>query len=120
MCPYVAKGLWRDELPYARFHLDEALRPQLRQMLDWYAGSQTGFARGPGKFGKNLKRELEPELWKLFEATYADARPESAWAALRAMGELFRIAGRRVADEFSFGYPEGDDARVSAYVSAGR
>ena len=48
----------------------------LMAMLAWYIGVQTGFTRGPGKYGKYLRRELEPELWAMLFQTYADADQE--------------------------------------------
>ena len=63
--PYVAKGLWRQELTYAKAMLDEYVREQLMKMLVWYVGVQTGFSQCPGKLGKYLERFLEPELWQL-------------------------------------------------------
>jgi aminoglycoside 6-adenylyltransferase len=117
VCPYVAKGLWRDELPYARYMLDQVVRDQLVKMLAWFVGMRTGFEKGPGKFGKCLKRYLQPELWTLFEKTYADARIDSTWEALSAMCDLFRKTALQVASHLGFEYPAGDDGRVSAHLA---
>jgi aminoglycoside 6-adenylyltransferase len=114
--PYVAKGLWRDELTYAHEMLEIGPRSQLMKMLAWYVGVQTDFQKSPGKLGKYLKAYLSAEQWALLERTYADAQPENTWQALFTMGELFRRVGRAVAEEFGFNYPEGDDARVSDYI----
>jgi aminoglycoside 6-adenylyltransferase len=84
------------------------------KMLGWHVGVQTGFSCSPGKLGKYLQRCLEPELWDLLRATYAGA--EHTWDALFAMGELFRMAARGVADHFGFDYPQGDDDRVTAHL----
>ncbi|MDP2870950.1 MAG: aminoglycoside 6-adenylyltransferase, partial [Bacillota bacterium] len=70
--PYVAKGLWRDELTYAMSML-EIVRNQLTRMLTWHAGARTGFARSIGKSGKYLRRYLEPELWDMLIGTYPRA-----------------------------------------------
>jgi len=48
VCPYVAKGLWREQILYARYMLDEVVRPELMKMLAWYIGAQTGFKINPG------------------------------------------------------------------------
>lgn len=114
--PYVAKGLWRRELPYARHMLDEVMRTELMKMLAWAVGVQTGFAVSPGKMGKYLERYLEPEWWQLLLGTYADASYEHTWEALLAMGQLFRLAAQRVARHLGFDYPQGDDERVSAHL----
>lgn len=114
--PYVAKGLWRRQLPYARHMLDTVLRGQLLDMLDWYIGTRTGFAAGAGYLGKYLEKRLEPDLWELWRKTYADAEAESAWEAWNAMSSLFRTAARRTAAHFGFVYPQADDDRVSAHL----
>jgi aminoglycoside 6-adenylyltransferase len=116
MSTYVAKGLWRDELTYARAMLDQVMREELMDMLAWYVGVRTRFSVNVGKSGKYLRRYLEPELWRLLERTYADARSESAWEALFAMCRLFRGAAHEVGDHFGYQYPEGEDARVTAHL----
>jgi aminoglycoside 6-adenylyltransferase len=115
-CPYVAKGLWRREFPYARYMLDTAVRGQLLKMLEWYAGVKSGFVSGPGKYGKHLETALGPELWKMVIIAYDDAGIENTWDALDAMSGLFRIAAGRVAEHFGFVYPQADDERVSAHL----
>ena len=114
--PYAAKGLWREELTYARHIQDEYVREQLMKMLDWYVGVKTGFSVAPGKEGKYLKKYLEPELWAMLERTYADADTEHTWEALLAMGDLFRKTALEVAQHFGYAYPSGDDERVSAHL----
>lgn len=114
--PYVAKGLWRKELPYARYMLDEVVRTQLMKMLTWYIGMQTGFSRNPGKYGKYFQQFLEPELWDLLLETYAEASYEHTWAALFAMGKLFRRVAMPVAAYFGFDYRRDDDERVSTHL----
>jgi len=116
VCPYVAKGLWRAEITYAKHLQDHVVREELMKMLNWSVGVQTRFASNLGKFGKYLQRYLAPELWELLLKTYADACYEHTWEALFAMCELFRIAALRVAEHFGFDYPHGDDARVSAHL----
>ncbi len=114
--PYVAKGLWRDELTYAKVMFDMHMREQLLKMLHWYFGVQTGFQKSPGKLGKYLKGQIDAELWTLLECTYSDAQLANMWEALFSMDALFRRIAQSVADHFGFNYPEQDDARVSAFV----
>lgn len=114
--PYAAKGLWRNELTYAKHVLDVYTREQLMKMLVWYVGVQTDFQRSPGKMGKYLKQYLAPDMWELLERTYADSQPEHIWESLFAMGSLFRQAARCVADHFGFHYPEQDDLNVTRYL----
>jgi aminoglycoside 6-adenylyltransferase len=116
VCPYVAKGLWRQEILYAKYMLDQVVREQLMQMLAWHIGVQTGFALNPGKFGKYFQRYLEPELWEMLERTYAGAGYDDTWEALLTMGSLFERIAVPVAGLFGFDYPAGDARRVQAYL----
>jgi len=111
--PYVAKGLWREELTYAKYMFDTWLRNEFMKMLTWYVGAQTGFQKSPGKSGKYLKHYIDPELWTLLERTYADACPEHTWDSLLIMGDIFRQTANVVADYFGFTYPQQDDINVT-------
>jgi aminoglycoside 6-adenylyltransferase len=116
VCPYVAKGLWRDEIPYAKTLFEGAVRDEINKMVVWYIGVQTRFSKNPGKAGKYFKKYLEPELWDLLLKTYADASPHNTWEALFTACDLFRTVALRLAGHFGFDYPHGDDARVSAHL----
>jgi aminoglycoside 6-adenylyltransferase len=113
---YVAKGLWREEIIYAKYILDSSIREQLMKMLTWHVGIKTQFTDGPGKFGKHLKQHLEPTHWAMLEKTYSDASYENTWEALHTMCDLFRIIATGVAEYFHFDYPYDDDERVSTHL----
>ncbi len=115
--PYVAKGLWRDEIIYAKCMFDDVVREELIRMLIWYIGVKTQFRKNPGKLGKYFEKFLEPELWELLLKTYAGAGYEDTWDALLVTGDLFRITAISVAEQFGFEYPYGDDQRVSAHLN---
>jgi aminoglycoside 6-adenylyltransferase len=114
--PYVAKGLWRHEIIYAKHMLDLYVREQLDKMLVWYVGINTDFKNSTGKMGKYLEKYLEPELWGQLMQTYSDADYEHTWQALFTMGDLFRKIAVPVAQHFGYDYPYGDDERVSAHL----
>jgi aminoglycoside 6-adenylyltransferase len=116
VCPYVAKGLWREEIIYAKFMLDQIVRAQLMKILDWYVGVNTQFSRSPGKLGKHFRVLLEPEMWALLEKTYADAGYENTWNALFTTCELFERTAKQVAAHFGFVYPHGDAERVTTHL----
>lgn len=117
VCTYVAKGLWRMELPYARHMLEVPVRGMLYKMLDWHIGVRTGFAENPGKHGKYYQRHLEPELWAKLLETYPGADFGETWRALFTMGDLFRLAAAGVAGHFGYAYPREDDRRVTAHLA---
>ncbi|MEN6436081.1 MAG: aminoglycoside 6-adenylyltransferase [Anaerolineaceae bacterium] len=116
VCPYVAKGLWRNEILYAKCMLDEVVRPQLMKMLKWYIGVKTDFKICPGKCGKYMQKYLEPELWHLLMSTFTDSDISHTWDALENMGKLFRIIAIQVTEKYHYPYPSGEDQRVSDYL----
>lgn len=116
VAPYVAKGLWREEILYAKFYLDRFVRDQLMKMVNWQIGFETGFSQSPGKLGKYVQRHLEAEQWGVLLQTYADAGYENTWNALFATCTLFRQLALAVAEHFGFDYPHEDDQRVSAHL----
>jgi aminoglycoside 6-adenylyltransferase len=117
VCTYVAKGLWRREIIYAKFMLDQVVRAQLMKMLTWHVGVRTEFSKGPGHFGRNLEQHLEPELWAMLEKTYSDAGYENTWNALYAMCDLFRVTADHVAAYCGLDYPRSDDENVTAHLT---
>lgn len=116
VCPYVAKGLWREEILYAKYLLDHFVRDQLMKMTVWYVGLRTQFSRNPGKFGKHLQQYLEPELWELLQKTYSDVNYENTWESLYTTCDLFRKLAIQIAEHFGFDYRHEDDERVSAHL----
>jgi aminoglycoside 6-adenylyltransferase len=116
VCPYVAKGLWREEITYAKHMLDEVIRTELMKMLVWYIGIKTQYIKNPGKFGKYMQQYLEPELWAMLLKTYCDASYDHTWDALFAMCALFRLTAHSVADHYSLDYHFAEDERVSNHL----
>ena len=113
---YVAKGLWRRELPYALQLLEAPVRAMLHKMLVWYIGIATDFAVSPGKMGKYFERFLPPAIWQAYLKTYSDAEYDHIWDAFLTLTETFREIAEPVAEHFAFGYPSEDDARVTAFL----
>jgi aminoglycoside 6-adenylyltransferase len=116
VCPYVAKGLWREEIIYAKYMLNQVVREQLMKMLAWHIGIKTQFSSNPGKYGKYYKQYLEPELWDMLLQTYSEAGYDHTWEALDIMCQLFRIVTLSVAEHFGFEYPDKEDKNVSAHL----
>jgi aminoglycoside 6-adenylyltransferase len=113
---YAAKGLWREEITYAKEMQDNYVRAQLMKILEWYIGIRTGFTKSPGKSGKYFKRYLEPEIWNMLLATYSDADYQKTWDALEKMCDLFRLVAKKVAEHFKFAYVSSEDEKVTAHL----
>jgi aminoglycoside 6-adenylyltransferase len=114
--PYVAKGLWRDELTYAKYMLDVVVREQLMKMLTWYFGIKTAFKKSPGKLGKYIKNDVETDVWMALEKTYSDSGFDNIWESLFTAGNLFRRMATEVASVYGFQYPQKDDEKVTEYL----
>ncbi|WP_217587965.1 aminoglycoside 6-adenylyltransferase [Lentibacillus saliphilus] len=112
----VAKGIWRDELPYAKLMFEYTTRDALHKMITWWIGIQEGFQVSPGKLGKYFKNYLPESYWSMYEATYSDADETHMWDALFVTCELYRTLGQDVAAHFDFTYPMGDDQNMTNYL----
>ncbi|WJE54521.1 aminoglycoside 6-adenylyltransferase [Bacillus cereus] len=112
----VAKGLWREELPYVKGMLEGPVRNMLMQMLEWHIGIKTNFTVSAGKFGKYFEQYLEDDIWKQYMDTFSNADYEKIWNSVFVMGDLFRGIAIEIASYFGYEYPQGDDARVTSYL----
>ncbi len=116
VAPYVAKGLWREEITYAKYTLDHYLRDELMKMIAWSIGAATGFTQSPGKQLKYARKLLKTEQWDLLMKTYADADYQHTWDALDAACLLFHQLAVDLAAGFDLEYPRADAARVWAHL----
>jgi aminoglycoside 6-adenylyltransferase len=111
----VAKGIWRDELPYAKQMFEWIIRSELNQMVDWWIGVQHSYEISPGKFGKYYKELLPTSYWEMYTKTYCDGEYEQMWGSLFITCELFRILAVGVAEELNVKYPFVDDRNMMMY-----
>jgi aminoglycoside 6-adenylyltransferase len=115
--PYVAKGLWREDLSYARAMFETILRDETMKMLTWNFGIETSFLKNPGKFGKNFAGHFDPEIGRRLLATMKTSTIEEVWSALLELVLLFRKSALIVSAHFGFEYPHDDDEKVSKYIT---
>jgi aminoglycoside 6-adenylyltransferase len=110
-----AKGIWRDELPYAK-RMYVFVRDMLDQMISWYVGMQYDYKISTGKMGKYFKKLLEKDLWDMYYKTYSDGDYEHFWESIFICCELFRITGIRVAEKMKFQYNSEEDKNMTKYL----
>lgn len=115
---YVAKGLWRKELIYAKNTSEQIVKEQLIKLLIWYAAMKTNFDVSMGKFGKHINKYIEPALWEHFVKTYVDADEVHMWGALFDMCELFNTVAVKVAFHYGYTYNQKEYEEVVAYLKA--
>lgn len=111
----VAKGIRRDELPYAMRMFGYA-RDMLDQMACWHIGGSYDFKVSAGKFGKYFKKYLSERHYKMYTETYAAGEYGKLWKAVFKMCGLFRELAGEVAERSGYVYPEHDDRAMTAYL----
>ncbi|WP_010281524.1 aminoglycoside 6-adenylyltransferase [Bacillus timonensis] len=112
----VAKGIWRDELPYAKQMFEGIIRQRLDEMVEWYIGCNTDFQVSAGKMGKYYKKYLPEPYWKQYEKTYSNHEYANFWHSIFVTCELFRTLAKEVADDLSFTYLLMDDQNMTNYL----
>lgn len=112
----VAKGLWRDELPYAKYMQDMVVRENLMKLLSWHVGAEHDWSVNVGKAAKWLKNYLPERLWHTFERTYSGPAYADIWESLFAILQLADEVGRPLAEKLNYEYPSRDHRNVLAYL----
>ncbi|MBZ0320313.1 MAG: aminoglycoside 6-adenylyltransferase [Anaerolineae bacterium] len=115
---YVAKNLWRGELFFWKYCLDDIMKgKKLREMLEWRMEMAHNWSVPTGVLGKGLRKNLpNPDIWQALEATYVGADPAENWTALFGTIELFRRVAMEVGEHLGYAYPHEMDAQVCAYL----
>lgn len=113
---YVAKGLARNQVVYAKAMLEQHVRQEFIRLLIWYAGILTGFSKNMGNCGKYLDKYLDESTWQAILATYTDHQLESMWPALLAMCDLFDRVAAELSKHFNFPYNHKEYVCVVNYM----
>ena len=111
-----AKGLVRDELSYVMHMLNDVVRSELHDMMNYYIGTQHGFNLSTGKEGKYFKKYLPPRLYAQYAATYSGSNYVDIWTAIYGMCDLFHTLAIAVAAHFGFTYRQNEEAGIREYL----
>lgn len=112
-----AKGIARDELPYAMQMYNFYIRDMLDKMIEWHIGVSNDFSVSSGKMGKYFKKFLSAELYDMYVKTYSDGNSGNLWEAVFMMCRLFRIAALSVAAGMGFSYNEDEEKGMLDYMN---
>jgi len=112
----VAKGIWRNELPYAQQMFEHVIRPRLDEMISWWVGTKHDFQVSIGKMGKYMEKYLPASYWGMYKETYADRSYENMWNAVFTTCKLFKVLAQDVAEYFQFTYNVKDDTNMTNYL----
>lgn len=114
----VAKGIARDQLPYAMMMYNQVVREELHRMLDWHIGFQTDFSVSVGMWGKYYAQYLPPQMYAQYVNTYADGVYQRMWEALFAACGLFSEAAGQVALAAHYTYAQNEESGMLVYLHA--
>jgi aminoglycoside 6-adenylyltransferase len=118
---YVAKALWRGEVVFAKFVLDQdAKLGALRRVLEWRIELDHDWSLLPGVYGRRLERLLPADLAAELHATYTGAAIEENWEALFRTAALFRRVATEVAAALGYRSPIEVDRAMTAQLEAVR
>ena len=114
---YVAKYLYRDEFLLAKRTLDVSLHHHyLKTILSWYLGVRKNWQNNPGQHGRWIRKELDPDLWREVESTFAGASLDDNWRAMFKTAEIFGRLASLVGDALGYPYPATLDREVTEYL----
>ena len=112
----LAKGLWREEIPYVQDMANFVVRKQLEKMLSWKAGIKTNFTVSVGKSAKYLYKWLSKKEYHDYLDTYFGGTVEDAWRAVLCMCDLFDSTARYVAEELEYAYDFEEGKAAAAFL----
>ncbi|ERJ11975.1 aminoglycoside 6-adenylyltransferase [Haloplasma contractile] len=112
----IAKGIWRDELSYAKYMYDVILIGCIRKIISWKIGSENDWNVNTGKLGKWFKNYMSNSLYKKYLEIYPGNDYYEMWASLLLAGKFVRTLAIELAEDLGFTYPEEDDENTTTYV----
>lgn len=113
----VAKGIVRDQLPYAMWMYNVVVRDMLVKMIEWHIGIDTDFSVSVGMQGKYFKKYLSNELYDMYAKTYSDSDYNNFWNAIFTACKLFSIIAPNVADKLGFNYKISEQTNIIEYLN---
>ncbi len=114
---YVAKSLWREELFYAKYMLDNIIRfSYLQKMIEWYIGMQHNWQVTTNKNGRYFKKYLDKKTWTALENTFCGSDIAQNWDALFQTLHLFRKLATMLATAMNYTYPYQLDNNITRYL----
>ena len=112
----VAKGIVRDQLPYAWRMYHQVVHAELEKMVEWYIAAEYDFSVSTGMWGKYFKKYLSIDLYEKYCTTYSDADHANLWQAVFNGCDLFRSLAVKVGAHLGYLYNEKDDEGTMRYL----
>lgn len=112
----LAKGLWREEIPYVQDMANFVVRKQLEKMLSWKVGIKTNFNVSVGKSAKYLYKWLDEEEYQHYLNTYFGGNTADAWESILSMCDLFDSVTEYVAEKLGYTYNVEEGRAATAFL----
>ncbi len=113
---YVAKGLLRGEIIYAKQIFETVVRLMFMKLIEWKIGSENNFSVSVGKAGKFIKKYLTKDDYNKILTTYADFEIENNWKSLFVMSHLFEQFTNELSIELKFNHNKTEQQNIIKYL----
>jgi aminoglycoside 6-adenylyltransferase len=113
---YIAKGLMRREILYAKTIMEGPVRKMFLKMTEWYIGAKTEFSVSTGLYGKYIKQYLSDDEYTMWLKTYPDSNNKNIWHALFLMTDIFKGFALSIAEKLHFSYNTMEQDNVISYL----
>ena len=113
---YVAKGLKRNEIIYAKDIMENVVRPMFLQIIEWKIGFDFDFKISIGKSGKFIEKYLESSFYEKILKTYTGADIEKNWNALFLMTKIFKEQQKQLSQNLNFDMNEDETNNAIKYI----
>lgn len=113
---YIAKGLVRNQITYAKEMMETVVRPMFMKMIQWKIGTQHHFQVSAGKAGKFMQQYLSATEYEKILSTYADQYSDNNWEALFVMTKLFSEFANEVTGKLHFLYNKEEEQNTLNYL----
>ena len=114
----VAKGIARNQMPYAMRMYIEIVHTELDKMIEWYIAMNHDFTISTGMWGKYFREYLPSEFYDMYLKTYSDGDSNNLWNAIFTACELFGMIAVQVSEQFGYTYNIKDEENMIAYLKA--
>ena len=112
----IAKGLWREEIPYVQDMANFIVRKQLEKMLSWKIGIITRFSVSVGNSAKYINKWLDKSDWESYLATYFSSNIEEIWESVMIMCDLFENTAIFVGKELGYEYNSLEGRKAKEFL----
>lgn len=112
----VAKGLARDQVPYALWMMNGPIRDMLHRMIEWKIAKDHEYTVSVGSHGKRFKHYLSPQVYAQWVATVSDASIDGVWQSAFNSIQLFSALAKELCQDLAMIYPSEEEINSTAHL----